>query len=348
MSGVANPVKSIEKIYNEELREVPYPLFMRCFDRLFLAPPKPDPAEPSPELKDDFRAVCMAAERGIADPEGRGKDRIKEFYEYVYPVWREKINEADFKEFQDILDGEALKQYRQDQTAKKAASEEGLLTSIEDIYECGGGEESAEDMHSRFEKAMQAALKAEEAKGDQQVKSDEQKEDTGVSQMQQGETPESSDDSEDDVVVLQSSNDLIQAVTSGKIELKYTDMQHKTPFASYYFQDKRVVVRLVKSEHAYYLYITYPVGFINRDDADQKILSVTSRLSYSEQKDFEYKLQGRHYALKLKFGPKATHLACRTEAALRPKTFVKALAELDKHLSKIVEVFQGQKADDIK
>ncbi len=344
MANLSDPAKTIERIYQDEIHEIPYPVFLKCFDSLCIQPPKPDPAEPTEELKNDFRAVCMAAERGVADADSRGEDRIKEFYEYIYPAWKEQLREDEFQEYQDILDGKL----KENIDKKKESDNSDMISSLEDISSEEGEEEivNFESMHSKFEKVMQQALEEEDGKV-RQEDSYVNGETATEGEAEKSEESPISEQEDAGVPVLQSAKHLSQSVLSGKIPLSYTDMKDKKPFSAYWFEDEKVMVRLVHSERSYYLYLTFPVGYVAREDSEERILAVTSRLGYSEVTDHDYRLVGRNYSLRLKFGPKQTHLACRTEAALTPKTFAKALDEINKHLLEIIKEFElGHKDED--
>ncbi len=336
VTDAIDPVKSIEKIYHEEMREIPYPVFMKCFDRLFVETPH-SAAPPAAELKKYFRAVCMAVERGIADYERRGADRVKEFYETVYPVWKDGMPEGEFREFQNILDGSGEGTSRQ----REIGAQPDIIGGGEGIdYECEGG--YPDEVHRKFERAFRSALEAEgrKAGGGEEGRGGDS-EDGERAEAQ----PRSAGVTGEDVPVFSSAKHLSEAVSAGKVALSYTDMSHKTPLAAYRHEDTQVMVRLVQSARAYYLSLTYPAGYAGREDADQRMIAVTSRLGYTEVKDCEYQLKGRNYSLNLLFGARATYLACRTGIGLSPQSFEKALSELDRHLQEIVEEFRVKKGN---
>ena len=155
MGKKADPVASINQIFQEDSRRVPYPVFMRCFDALMKEPGGTEPEEPSADLKETFRAVCLAIDVGIADRQQRDEDRIEEFYEHIYPVWKEALPESEFQAYQQILDGqvgERMRQRRREEQ-KKCAEEARKRREKEMDPEFRG------EAHARFEQLTAAAMK---------------------------------------------------------------------------------------------------------------------------------------------------------------------------------------------
>jgi hypothetical protein len=65
MLSSADAMGKIQQIYMEGTRPVPYLTFMNVFNELLTDPIKVIPKEPSEELKEGFRAVCMAVNVGV-------------------------------------------------------------------------------------------------------------------------------------------------------------------------------------------------------------------------------------------------------------------------------------------
>jgi hypothetical protein len=108
-------VGKITDMYKEGEGEVPYLTFMHVFNDLLRDPMAIEPKEPTEELKEKFRAACMAAGMGVLDPEGRAGQRVKEFRENIVPVWKGFLEEEEFRETQALLRGEALRRRRERQ-----------------------------------------------------------------------------------------------------------------------------------------------------------------------------------------------------------------------------------------
>ncbi len=140
MLSSADAIGKIQQIYMEGSRPVPYLTFMNVFNDLLEDPIKVIPKEPSDEMKERFRAACMAANVGVYDTEGRGDDRVSEFKEKVLPVWREKLPADEFTKFDDIIEGAMRAKFR-DENQKRAAadtvSESGSLKTSELLRRLG-------------------------------------------------------------------------------------------------------------------------------------------------------------------------------------------------------------------
>ncbi len=332
MAKRADPVASIRKIYNEEIRAIPYPVFMRCFDKLLVNPPEPKPTAPSEDLKKYFKTVCMAVERGVSDTERRGEDRIREFYDHVYPVWKDSLSEDEFKGYQDILDGKVREE--------KKRRERQMQESFDEFQEVRKKRDPGAS-HLRFEKAMQDALREEERREGRQEPNDRPSEKT--TPEEQGELERKGGDGEKmEVPAMDSAKQLSEAILSGKVPIRYTEPENKNPLAAYYSGDKYVTLRLVRTRRSYYLYLNCSGGYSQREDAQQRVLAITSQLGYEEKDDFRYNMQGKNYTFKLKIGEKSTHLACRTETPLSREAFAKAFDQLNAHLEKIEDAFRDE------
>ena len=103
--GKTDPVESVKSLYRDGMGTVPYATFMKCFNALLNDPGAVTPREPSEDLYDQFAAVCMALNLGIRDELERGDEREEEFYEKVYPLWKEHLSEEKLEEFQAVLEG---------------------------------------------------------------------------------------------------------------------------------------------------------------------------------------------------------------------------------------------------
>jgi len=104
MGARIDPVAKVRELY-EAGYPVPYATFMRVFNELLEDPVKLVPREPEDSLTETFRAACMAVRVGILDPENRGDERIREFRQRVYPVWKAKLPAERFKEYDELMKG---------------------------------------------------------------------------------------------------------------------------------------------------------------------------------------------------------------------------------------------------
>jgi hypothetical protein len=125
-----DPVEAIEELAQKGY-EVPYLTFMSIFNKLLEDPMEVVPREPKPDLTQLFRATCMAISVGVADAEGRVEQRVKEFMDVVYPLWRDRLPEDEFAEYEAILRG------RRKLDAEPGDQEEGDATPASE--ELGSG-----------------------------------------------------------------------------------------------------------------------------------------------------------------------------------------------------------------
>lgn len=100
-----DPVGKVSEMYKEGESQVPYLTFMHIFNDLLEDPLRVVPRKPSEELKEKFRAACMAVGMGIVDPEGRAEQRVNEFKTRVVPVWLETMDERESRDTDALLRG---------------------------------------------------------------------------------------------------------------------------------------------------------------------------------------------------------------------------------------------------
>lgn len=138
-----DPIGKIQQIYLEGTRHVPYMTFIHVFNELLADTVAVVPKEPCEELREMFRATCMAANVGVSDPQGRGEQRVEEFRQKVYPVWKEKLPAEEFAKFEDILQGAMREKFRGKKKEPELAVPEPSADSAELLRKLGlvGAEE---------------------------------------------------------------------------------------------------------------------------------------------------------------------------------------------------------------
>lgn len=320
--GKIDPIKVINTIYFEETRRVPYPIFMNCFDRLLQDPPDLQPAEPSEDLEPWFRAVCLALDRGIADSERRGEDRKQEFYEHIYPVWKEALNKSDLQPYQEILDGKVHKRMAR---RKRQKSEEDQPRERQEF--------SPEQRHARFESAMQDALAAT----NRMDAREESKIPTGAVKKAESEKPESKS-SEGKIPVVKNIKALIAAIEKEIIPIKYNHIDNRRPCARYYLGSTQVSVQLIRTDNSYYCTLLYPTGISDRDAEEDAVLAVTSQMGYAEKGSYTYVNDKKDdYTLKIKIGQKSIYIASGRSEEFTMEPLLDALRTMHNNLVSLVD-----------
>ncbi len=153
MLSAFDPIGKIQEIYREGDRKVPYALFMNVFNALLEDQMEIIPREPTEGLTERFRAACMAAHAGVSDPEGRGPERVREFLENVYPVWRRRLSEEEFAKFDEIVGGQMRERFgdrgREGPAPAEARGEPGGTTgassALLERLQIGPGTEEGEE-----------------------------------------------------------------------------------------------------------------------------------------------------------------------------------------------------------
>ncbi|MFP4027412.1 MAG: hypothetical protein ACLFWL_06440 [Candidatus Brocadiia bacterium] len=356
-----NPVETIQELYFNGKREVPYPVFMRCFDKLLVNPPDLEPAEPTEELKTYFHSVCLAIDRGIADSQDRGKDRKKEFYESILPVWKEKLPRADFREYEDILEG-ALKERLDKQRHEEEQEEADLAEKRREEAESA----SQEEMHAKFAQLMEKALEEEELQEKAEAEESALPSETaGVAEEPPSEQaikdtePKSEEPSEEKAAVVEEKKEekektdygnvplvksvdiLGKAFADGKLPIRYTDLEEKNAYARYPLGDYTVLVQIVKTPNSYYLMLKTSIGTGGNAEAAEKAQETLQGLGYQQNKPRSFRRTEGESTFKLKFSKKTTFAACKRTTEFTPDVLAELLHKVHADLAEIVMVFDN-------
>jgi len=295
---------------------VPYQVFMTCFDKLFKEPSRGEPLPPSEELKQYFRAVCMAVDLGITDPEGRGPDRIREFYERIYPVWKEGLPQADFQTYQEILDGklrQRLEQERREQQMREA--EQARQRREQEL-----AARSREDAHAIFERLTRVALHEAEA----EPETDETAAPAAVQPTPERRTVE----------------ELANAIAEGQIPISYSDPQSKKPFAHYFFRDQTVTVQVVRTRRTHCLALRYPKGFSKQVGAGVIVKNMLESWGYRERKPFSYFKEQYFFTIRVRVGATSTNVVQQRHPPFTSHALAQALRALHAELARVVQALE--------
>ncbi len=295
-------------------RGVPYQVFMTCFTKLLKDPATTlEPLAPSDELREYFRAVCQAVDLGIVDSQDRGKDRKREFYERIYPVWKGSLPEGEFRAYQEILEGKVRERMEQERRERERREAEQAARQAEEAL----GKVSEEDVHARFARLTRAALlEADEAEaaGEQ-----------AAAAAAVGPAPE-----------LPSMEALADAISEGGIPILYAPPKEKKPCARYRFKDEKITVQLVKTRHSYCLALIYPRGFAKRVGAGVVVGRQMKKWGYHERKLFSYDKEEYFFLLRVKVGPDSTSIVQQRRPQFTVQALSQALRALHAELVRII------------
>jgi len=324
---IVDPVQTIAKIYQEGMHKVPYPIFLKCFNTLMEDPLKCKPKKPSEQLEPFFRAACQAIDLGVIDSLGRAEDRQKEFYDHVYPLWKQGLPAAKFQPYQDILDAKVrqhMEQQRHEQ--QKRAGE----THMEEMDKESVAKVE-EELHQQFAALSEVALEHEMEEG------------PGIEEKAEAEAQAQAAEKAKKhkrAVVMEELDELVEAIMEGQLPLNYADPKSKKPFVAYMYRGEKVVVHLLKSARAFYLTLTCEQGIEGRASAGPAINQLLSERGYTETEPLVYeKKEGANVRLKL--GRQTTGLALRHDTPFTEGTMAQAIQEMNTDLAEVLRELHG-------
>jgi len=335
-----NPVQSIEKIYQEGRHKVPYPVFLKCLNKLLQDPAKGTPAQPADELEPYFRGVCQAIDVGVADSLGREKDRQKEFYERIYPVWKQKLSPEKLKQYEDILDATIRHQLDKERHEQEKLDAEIHQRQIEEDSIA----DAEQELHSQFAALSKAALAEEDAQAEEEEQQQQQQQQAAPSEAQAeaGAAPDqqpaapSEGPAEQAAPEAMELDDLVEGIVQGQIPLTYSDPREKKPFVTFLYHGQEFVVHLVKSVHSFYLTVTCPVGLSQRPDAAPEVGRTLSDHGYSESEPLVYKKKAEATNLRLKLGKESAGVALKQDSPFTEQRMTQALLEMHADLTAVL------------
>jgi len=310
-----DPEEVVRNIYLEGMSYVPYPTFMRCFNKLLEDPSTVKPREPSEELYRTFEAVCMGISAGIRDEMNRGEERKKEFYEKIYPVWGRKLSSAQAQRCQMILDGtlkegEAAEQKEKEQQFKKA--EEALSAAIRDA-----------EVKTKFKRGGPAAEEPQvmEGKAEQEAPPAEE------------ETPSPGPPASP---VYPNLYAFMESIESGALHIRYGTKGDKVPFATYMMKGKKVTVKLIHAGTSYYLILTYASRHQAGDPLARRLGMCMEKRGFTAKSDYAYYKQHRGHVYMVTLGKGVVSVALKCPEPFKPPSLARAVGVLHKLLQAIV------------
>jgi len=328
-----DPVGSINKMFLDGTRPVPYPLFMTCFNKLLKDPQRIEPNAPSENLQEHFRAVCMALDLGIADPTGRGEDRKKEFYQHVYPVWKQALPETEFQRYQEILDGTTRRRRLEERQEEQRRQAEQARLAMEQA----AAEAAKVKQGPRFADLTKAVLEMEGSNG------------VVLTRQVRRPTPRPARPStpaipgmEAAVPVHGSVEELIDALGAGEVPLQYAERGSKLSFARYAFRGENVSLQLVKTSNGYYLLLSYPRGYTQLAGAAEAVKAYMTGLGYEQTGPFFFEKTQGELTFKASLGAHSTNLAEKRGFPFTSASLARALGGLHEKLVALIEELEKE------
>ncbi len=333
---LVDPTASVSKMFRDGNRLVPYPLLMACLNRLLKDPSALAPHPPSEDLRPLFRAACMAVDLGVADPLERDEERKKEFFEHIYPVWRQSMSAEEFQPYQDILDGKTrqrMEQQREEEGRRRAEEAQEALEKA--------AEEAAKPRQRlRFVDLTQAALEADEEV--QEVA------DVGISPRPTRPARRRGPELivEDLTATLMDSvEDLADTLAAGELPIEYCDRRTRRPYARYRFGDENVTVQLLKTGHAYYLLLSYPRGFAELPGAPEAVQAVMVEMGYQQAGPFSFERVQSEFTFKVSVGAHSTNVVQKRGFPFTAAALGRAVEQLHADLVRILTSIKRQLPD---
>ncbi|MFP4176009.1 MAG: hypothetical protein ACOCR1_00890 [Planctomycetota bacterium] len=360
MGPLDDPVETIQELYEDPRREIPYPIFMRCFDQLLNDPPSPDPAPPTEDLKQYFRAVCMALDLGIADQQERDKDRREEFDEYILPVWEDFLPENSMQACREILDGtvrermeKIRRQEEMEQGRKKREEEEETLS------------EATREQESRFalamEKALQSTEDAEAEAGARQGpipqpdetdssgrgKNPEEVSPPGKGPEENGGAKESDHEEksdwtkdEDGVPLARSARVLAQRIRDEQFMPDYDAPDDRRPRARYYMGKTKVDLELISDGDGFFVLLAVRYSLRHISQIHKLLAGVADKLGYDPIGDYACERENTECLWKIQAGKKGTYVLCRRDRKFESKQMADAILSMHEDMVYLLNIVQ--------
>jgi len=294
MRPKADIVGKVQELYMEG-RPVPYLTFMKLLNDLLADPMAVVPRKPSGELREEFRAACMAVNVGILDTEGREDQRAREFREKIYPVWKAALPAAEFAQYDEILQGKLRqKGQRRPHEQQPVAQEAG-------------------DRSQELLRKLGLALAAPRAAAE----------------------PAESRPRTEGPRRFASVDEFRAAIRSGQLKAHYAPRGQEGEFARYAVGGVEMIAKLAEADGRRYTVLTVGVGRSGIPGAQERIDELAAEMRYVRMADYAYMRRDGGFVYTLTVGPNASNIACaaseegaENELALRIERLHRDLGEL--------------------
>ncbi len=298
MAARLDVVGKIQQMYDAGKQPIPYATFMRVFNELLQDRVKVVPWEPADELREHFRAVCMAVSAGVLDVEDRGPQRIEEFRTKVYPVWKAKLPPEEFKEYEQILEGAPPGEEgpgRQEWFARAKAEQRSRELSAKLGLKELETEEAAAPAAKEAEPARQAPVRFADV------------------------------------------NELCDAIRRGDVEVRWDSARTEGDIARYGFQGVEVVARVARRGQKEYVVLTAGLGRLAVRNPEERIDEFAAEMRYRRRADYAYVRRDEEFVYTMRVGPNTTNVACTSVEAGGEDDIIRRIEKLHWDLGELVE-----------
>ena len=299
MLSRSDVIGKIADLYRAE-HEVPYLTFMHIFADLVTDRRDAVPREPSDELKESFRAVCMCVGAGVFDAEGRGEARVRQFNEKILPLWKAKLPPEEFARYEALIKAPQLRRLKalEAQDMSDQAATERSRRLLAKLGLAGGRREP--------EPEKDAAARGASAGADS--------------------------DAFDDV------EQLCGAIRSGALPVEFKPRGEAGEFARYRIEGQVATVKLAQAEGKQYVVLSADVGREGVPDAVERLDLFAAEAGYARMADFAYMRKDGQFIYTVGVGPHVTNIACATEQESRSSADVLLrLGRLHRDMGELIE-----------
>jgi len=350
MLSSADAMGKIQQYYLDGSRPVPYLTFMHVFNDLLEDPTAVIPKEPSEELKEKFRAACMAVNVGVFDTEGRGDDRVREFKEKVLPVWQQKLPAEEFAKYQDIIDGGMRAKFRKEKTPASAETiTESATSKTSDLLRRLGitpepQEGAASETISTAEAETVPELEPEVAAPTEPADLAEAAEDVFELESPEAFALEEPEELEVGVPpeetipeVFESIDALVQAVRSGLLPTDFRPLQDMTAHSRYRLGEREVTIRLVEGNTRNYVIGAVECGYQQIPNAEDVLDDIATEMGYRKSDEFTYRRREGDFLLRFRVLPERVDMPVGYPKGGGPDILVQQIQKVHRDLGELLE-----------
>jgi len=299
-------IGKIQQLYMEK-RPVPYLTFMHVFNELLEDPTQVIPRKPSPDLREQLRAACMAVNVGILDTEGREENRVREFREKIYPAWQAALPREEMAKYDAILRG-ALREKQRPRPHEK------------DAVAVGEGDDRSRELLKKLGLVEEAA-KTPAAQG----------------RAAKAGTTEATQAPKRPVREFDNVDNLCEAIRAGELKVQYARRGEETESALYKLEGFDVEVKFAAAGESRYAVLTVGVGRSTVLNARERIDTAAAEMRYVRMSDFAYLRRDDEFVCTLTVGPNSVNLACSPAQAGAENDVIRRITLLHRDIGELVE-----------
>ena len=341
----ADAIGKIQQYYTDGSRQVPYLTFMNVFNDLLDDPVKIVPKEPTEELKEKFRAACMAVNIGIYDTEGRGEDRAREFHEKIVPVWKAKLPAPEFAKCNDILAGgnraKAVKAEEKRAGADTVTESTSLKTA--DLLRRLGIAPDDKAVQEKPKPAAPAPAPVKASPVQQPAEEAFELESPGGVALEEPDTSEVLPPRGGLPSVFASIDELVDALRLGRLLVAFNPREDAAPFARYRIGSHEVQVRLVDGNTRNYVIGAVGIGFAQIPDGQKLLDGMAEDMGYRKTEDATYRRKEGDFLLRFRIEPNRVDLPCGYPKGAGLDITIQQLQKVHRDLGELLERLETQK-----